>query len=590
MPDGSVPTNLLMSPLSGDQLAPDWSQRAEADIGGDLVSLQAAARFAELAVEAAKQDALNQVQKSATSIIRDPADPLDQVAADWAAQVDADEQIIHAFLGIDDPIGREAVAVFKEDRVDAALEAFLDTLPDAVLKNGELAALSAFDRALASGYDAEEALSAAIQAAEQADASLSIGAAIAQSPPGIGLGLDTASLQKDPPPQGDDPEQPVSDPAPAPFISALPAGLLSAIASNLDEVNDATFGFGFQFRADPVEIFVPAENRAQPQRSVEQIQTPETGVFIAIVGTAATDLLVGESGRDALAGAESDDYVYADLPTNYNAALHDATNPLTNPTFAERGGDDVVSGGSGDDHLWGGPGNDRIHGDVPDPSSTLFSEFSFGLGATTGGDDTVYGGAGDDSLWGGDGVDIISGDAGDDFLSGDGGADQLFGGTGADNIFGYAGDDIIRGGEDRDTLSGGDGADDFQFTGGTGASIAERVQSLGTDTVTDYSAQDMDTLSLSNTDFGLGNSGMLTDGANYFEIADGTLSSNPFDISGGPSGSAILIMGSNSGTDGVGVYYTEDAAAATNLNSYQIADIISVNASDFEAADFLLKG
>ncbi len=51
----------------------------------------------------------------------------------------------------------------------------------------------------------------------------------------------------------------------------------------------------------------------------------------------------------------------------------------------------------------------------------------------------------------------------------------------------------------------------------------------------------------------------------------------------------IVVIGANSGTDGVAVYYTDNAAAMTNLNSYQIADIISANASDFEAADFLLK-
>lgn len=166
----------------------------------------------------------------------------------------------------------------------------------------------------------------------------------------------------------------------------------------------------------------------------------------------------------------------------------------------------------------------------------------------------------------------------------------MYGGTGGDNLFGYAGDDILRGGEGNDSLAGGDGADVFEFADGSGATVAERVQSLGTDTISDYTAADGDSFSLSNADFGLGDTGLLTDGANYFEIGEGSLSANPFDISGGASGSAILVMGSNSGTEGVGVYYTEDAAAATHLNSYQIADIISVNASDFEAADFLLGG
>jgi len=557
----------------------------------DLVALQASVRFAELAVEVAKQDALDKVHQTPPAIVRDPADPLDQVAADWAAKIDADEKIIHAFLGIDDPIGREAVATFEEDRVDIALDAFLENLPDDVLENGELAALSAFDEALASGFDAEEALSAAIHAAEQTDASAAVGAAIAQSPPGIGLGLDTASFINPAPDREEASPGPAPAPEPvaAPFIPSISAETLAAFAGGQLESSDAAFGFGFQFQLDPVQRFVPAANRDTPERATIETQAADTVTYTSIVGTAAADLLVGGSADDALAGLESNDYVYADQPTNFDNTLHDASNPLTNPIFAASGGDDVISGGAGDDDLWGGGGNDHIHGDVPDTSSGLFAEFSYGLGSALGGDDRLYGGEGDDSLWGGDGADVIFGEGGNDHVAGDAGADRLYGGTGSDNLFGYAGDDIIRGGQGDDTVAGGDGADSFEFADGSGNTVSEHVQSLGVDTINDYSAAELDTFSLSDADFGFGNAGMLTDGANYFEIADGTLSNNPFDVSGGASGSAILVMGANSGTDGVGVYYTEDASAATNLNSYQIADIISVNASDFEAADFLLK-
>lgn len=591
MPDGSVSLKSLSHPNLIDPLGLEWSRMSANSTEDDLAALQASVRFAELAVEAAKQDALDSVREQPENVVRDPADPLDQVAADWVAKTEADEKIIHAFLGIDDPIGREATATFEDDGVDVALDAFLENLPDDILENGELAALSAFDEALASGSDAEEALSAAILAAEQTDASITVGAAIAESPRGIGLGLDTAAFLN-PPSEPDDAAQQrdaVPEVVPAPFIASISGETLAAFVGGQIESSDVAFGFGFQFASDPVQTFVPASNRTPPDRSTIETQTLETVTYTSIVGTAATDLLVGGASQDAIAALGSDDYVYADQPTNYDAIVHDASNPLTNPTFSGTGGDDLISGGAGDDYLWGGAGSDHIHGDVPDTSSGLFAEFSFGLGSAVGGGDRLYGGDGNDSLWGGDGADVISGDAGSDYLAGEGGADQLFGGAGNDNLFGYAGDDIIQGGQGDDTLAGGDGADSFEFAGGSGATVVEHVQSLGVDTISDYSAADLDTLALSHADFGFGNTGFLTDGTNYFEIADGTLSASPFDISNGSSGSAILVMGANSGADGVGVYYTEDASAATNLNSYQIADIISVNASDFEAADFLLK-
>jgi len=48
-------------------------------------------------------------------------------------------------------------------------------------------------------------------------------------------------------------------------------------------------------------------------------------------------------------------------------------------------------------------------------------------------------------------------------------------------------------------------------------------------------------------------------------------------------------MGANTGSDGVAVYYTDNPSQMTETNSYQLADIVSVNASDLEAADFLLR-
>jgi VCBS repeat-containing protein len=89
-----------------------------------------------------------------------------------------------------------------------------------------------------------------------------------------------------------------------------------------------------------------------------------------VVGTAGSDVLLGQSGDDSLAGL---------------------------------GGIDLLCGGSGDDALGGGDGAD-----------------------------TVSGGSGDDAVAGGGGDDTMSGGSGDDRLSGGPGGDRFSGGSGLD--------------------------------------------------------------------------------------------------------------------------------------------------------------
>ena len=48
-------------------------------------------------------------------------------------------------------------------------------------------------------------------------------------------------------------------------------------------------------------------------------------------------------------------------------------------------------------------------------------------------------------------------------------------------------------------------------------------------------------------------------------------------------------MGDGSGTNGVSVFYTDDAGAMTTDNSYQIADVEGANTGDISAGDFTLK-
>ena len=86
------------------------------------------------------------------------------------------------------------------------------------------------------------------------------------------------------------------------------------------------------------------------------------------------------------------DYLYTDLPTNYQASVHDASNPLANSSFSAAGNINTCAGEASGNLIWGGAGNDQLHGNTPDTSSALFEEFKFGLGLTVGGDDTIEGG------------------------------------------------------------------------------------------------------------------------------------------------------------------------------------------------------
>jgi Ca2+-binding RTX toxin-like protein len=53
--------------------------------------------------------------------------------------------------------------------------------------------------------------------------------------------------------------------------------------------------------------------------------------------------------------------------------------------------------------------------------------------------------------------------------------DVLTGGAATDNLIGGAGNDVLNGGKGVDHLTGGTGADTFRFSGGTGASNADRI-------------------------------------------------------------------------------------------------------------------
>jgi len=92
--------------------------------------------------------------------------------------------------------------------------------------------------------------------------------------------------------------------------------------------------------------------------------------------------------------------------------------------------------------------------------------------------DLVFGNGGNDRLWLGGGDDAGLGGLGGDKLLGQAGDDLLVGNEGRDRLYGDAGRDVVDGGKGDDLLSGGGGADRFIFVPGDGS-----------DTITDFNAQ-----------------------------------------------------------------------------------------------------
>lgn len=121
-----------------------------------------------------------------------------------------------------------------------------------------------------------------------------------------------------------------------------------------------------------------------------------------------------------------------------------------NDLLSMGGGDDFANGKASDDVIDGGAGNDRL-----------------------------FGKRGNDELWGGDDDDLLVGGQGDDNLFGNRGDDDLRGGVGDDELDGGFGADILNGGLGDDLLTGGEDADIFRFD-----------LFSGSDTITDYDADE----------------------------------------------------------------------------------------------------
>ena len=131
----------------------------------------------------------------------------------------------------------------------------------------------------------------------------------------------------------------------------------------------------------------------------------------------------------------------------------------------------TILGGSGNDYISNHKGADKVTIKGGGGNDRLFG---------SSGKDKLYGEAGKDELSGGDGKDTLSGGMGNDSLLGDAGDDSLSGGTGNDSLFGGSEDDTLWGGKGNDSLWGDDGEDVFIYKPGE-----------GTDTIFDYTSDDM---------------------------------------------------------------------------------------------------
>lgn len=282
---------------------------------------------------------------------------------------------------------------------------------------------------------------------------------------------------------------------------------------------------------DVLELTLPV--RRDDEAVVDS--APATATGQRIDGDGANNALYGlDNSADEINGYGGDDYLYGDRPTNFQTSfsrlpeLVEAESAvLAAPEFSDAGGNDRLAGGDGADKIWGG-----------------------------------------------------------------GGDDQLSGGAGADSLSGGTGDDA---------LSGGTGADSFVFEGGDAAKAqgtVARIASLGTDNISDFNGSE-DGFVLSDKDFAFGGGGggrtlsVTADGMEYFERLDFSLgnSGSPTDLGGAgdaSTGGAMFVIG-HSDRPGAELWYTDNQAAASSENSYQVATIDGVTLSDLSAANFTLK-
>ena len=161
--------------------------------------------------------------------------------------------------------------------------------------------MSAFDKALESGFDAEEALLEAIKAAEGVNATKTVGAALTKAPVKIVLGWDKVSPVQIKSKPSDGKNEGEKGPSSIPFVSIIAQESVSNFALSVPEINYAAFGFGFQFEVHVVEIKEQAENYSF-HNGTDIVTATSNAVTLTnteVSESIKVNLLVGGSGQDA---------------------------------------------------------------------------------------------------------------------------------------------------------------------------------------------------------------------------------------------------------------------------------------------------
>lgn len=203
-----------------------------------------------------------------------------------------------------------------------------------------------------------------------------------------------------------------------------------------------------------------------------------------LIGEAGADRMNGGSGTDTASYQNSNQAVFVELSGTSDGgdadgdtltSIEDLVGSNRDDILVGDSGDNRISGESGDDLIFGGRGDDSLAGGTGfdfvsfhDSADAVRVNLAYGTATGEGYDrlssiegvigtthaDRITGNGQNNILRGADGNDTIVGGSGNDTLRGGPGNDSLQGGEGADTLFGGRGDDTLDGGAGTDTCNG----------------------------------------------------------------------------------------------------------------------------------------
>ncbi|MBR9971314.1 M10 family metallopeptidase C-terminal domain-containing protein [Magnetospirillum sulfuroxidans] len=180
-------------------------------------------------------------------------------------------------------------------------------------------------------------------------------------------------------------------------------------------------------------------------------------------------------------------------------------------------------------------------------------------------------------------IDIAAGSfdvSGISFVNWDSGDSLFVGGSESDDIIlGSNMAETIGGSGGNDELTGNGGADVFLFSG-SGAVVD--VAGMGTDTITDFTTG-VDKIGLDVDFFDLGGTGSLSASQFWESTMEMDVSVGGDYSSDDSAGAGIIVIGSGSDSQ---VWYTDDVSAASQTNSYQLANLTNVDSTSVQSSDF----